>query len=394
MAPIGTLGNKISSCVAALLVFAAINIWTQYIFRADVYDNPAHNLVWWKVQGYRSLATAPDVVLLGSSLMYRVTTCGEAHYRQEPVDPTIDHQCKCLQDTVTQLSSQPISTFAIGLHGAMISDYYALTRALMTEANHPKVVVLGIGPRDFLDNRFPGLLSSQAAQYTRRFAKEPLFQESELPKRNLLQKAIQDNLPLYTHKEDFLCYEKSAERNVITYYFDEILHRSRGGMSLNQFTIQLLLGDPQELLTGQWAQHPKDLSETEFKDNSDEYRIRYLPYNPKNLAQQLGFLDRLIAYCSNIGTSVIIVNMPLLPENLRILPAGVYQNYLASLSQRCHGPNTEFWDLNNQKLFSRSDFNDTVHLNGSGSVKLERMLATKLAASNHHFLASNGARIQ
>jgi len=393
LAPIGTLGKKISTCVAALFIFAAINVWTQYIFRADSYDNPAHNLVWWKVQGYRSLATAPDVVLLGSSLMYRVFTCGEARYRQVPVDPTIDHQCKCLQDTVSKLSSQPISTFSIGLHGAMISDYYALMRALITEEHHPKFVVLGLGPRDFLDNRFPGLLSSQTARYAKRIAREPLFDESELPSKDILQKAIQDKLPLYTHKEDFLCYEKGLERSVINYYFDDILHRSRGGMSMDQFAIQSLFGDPQEIFTGQWSQHPKDASETAWKDNSDEYRIRYLPINAKNFNQQLGFLDRLISYCSSVGTNVIVVNMPLLPENMRILPNGVYQNYLSSVSQRCNRPNTEFWDLNNQKLFSKSDFNDTVHLNGSGSVKLEKMLATKLASSNH-FLASSGAQVQ
>ncbi len=393
MAPIGTLEKKFSPFIAAFLIFAAINIWTQYIFRADAYDNPAHNLVWWKVQGYRSLTTAPDVVLMGSSLMYRVTTCGEAHYRQEPVDPTIDHQVKCLQDTIAQLSSQPVSTFAIGLHGAMISDYYALARALFTEAKHPKVVVLGLGPRDFIDNRFPGLLSSQTAQYAKRIAREPLFEESELPKKDILQKAIQDNIPLYTHKDDFLCYEKAIERGAITYYFDEILHRSHGGMSMNQFAIQMLLGDPQELLIGQWAQHPKDQSETAWNDNSNEYKIRYLPFNAKSLNQQLGFLDRLIAHCSSIGTNVIVVNMPLLPENLRILPPGVYENYLTSVSKRCNHPNTEFWNLNNQKLFSKSDFNDTVHLNGAGSVKLERMIASRLASSNRS-LASTGARVQ
>jgi hypothetical protein len=46
------------------------------------------------------------------------------------------------------------SVFNLGVDGAMVSDVYLLEEKLFTSAKKPKVVVYGIGPRDFMDTSF------------------------------------------------------------------------------------------------------------------------------------------------------------------------------------------------------------------------------------------------
>jgi hypothetical protein len=67
--------------------------------------------------------------------------------------------------------------------------------------------------------------------------------------------------------------------------------------------------------------------------------------------------------------------MPLLPENIALLPNGAYAEYLESIGRKAQVNNAVFLDLNRPDLFNRSDFKTPVHLNGAGGIKFSNALS-------------------
>src|SRR5579885_449510 len=84
--------------VGAVLVFAAMNfalVLIDPIKHIDADSLPAiRTWVWWATNDYKNQSKAPDVVLLGSSVMMHPTWWQEAAFRQQDVDLVVDHESR------------------------------------------------------------------------------------------------------------------------------------------------------------------------------------------------------------------------------------------------------------------------------------------------------------
>ncbi|MBX9686764.1 MAG: hypothetical protein K2X27_08680, partial [Candidatus Obscuribacterales bacterium] len=158
----------------AVLVFFGFNIlffaWNPF-GKVDPDALPvARNWVWWATHEFVDANKPPSLVVLGSSVVMHPLWHHEADYRQQTVDLVADHRSHYLEHVISENAPlRNIECFNFGLPGSMASDDYMVVRALFNGKKKPAVVVLGICPRDMIDNRFNCAGSSKHFQYLSRF---------------------------------------------------------------------------------------------------------------------------------------------------------------------------------------------------------------------------------
>lgn len=113
---------------------------------------------------------SPDILVMGSSLlMAPIYYCDMAYRRTEAV-PLIDHisalglnefqsytEAVYFADLFKRATGKQISIFNITVAACMVSDAHLLLSKIIAHCKQPKLIIYGIGPRDFSDNLMPPL---------------------------------------------------------------------------------------------------------------------------------------------------------------------------------------------------------------------------------------------
>lgn len=124
--------------------------------------------VWWNVRDFRQLKSAPDVVLLGSSLMMAPLHGGDAAYLKTGQNVALHHHSVLLEDLLQAKFGRQYKSFAFALGGEMVSDAYVITDTLLRGDRKPGLIVYGIAPRDFMDHALPSAASTEIFKYMSR----------------------------------------------------------------------------------------------------------------------------------------------------------------------------------------------------------------------------------
>ena len=151
------------------LAFTALNP----VSKVDPQSLPtAHGWTWWAAHDFLKEKAAPNVVIAGSSLMMNPIWQNEADFLEQDVDITANRRCRYLESAIArQLPHMQARCFNMALPGAMISDDYMVARSLLTGAHKPKILILGLSPRDFIDSGFKYPACSDHYRYLQHFIK-------------------------------------------------------------------------------------------------------------------------------------------------------------------------------------------------------------------------------
>ncbi|MEZ4534530.1 MAG: hypothetical protein R3D26_05885, partial [Cyanobacteriota/Melainabacteria group bacterium] len=173
-----------SRTVAALLLFFAVNVAiislvpkeTKELTARILTDNPNEKRkqgrwIWWVSRNYLKDHPDADIALMGSSMMSSAVYSAEANYLEKDVDCVTDKESNMLSDMLQKrLGTRPKSyVFAMG--GAMASDHYMVASTLFNKKHKPKMVVVGVNPRDFIDNTMPSVSSTEPFFFLKPYAK-------------------------------------------------------------------------------------------------------------------------------------------------------------------------------------------------------------------------------
>jgi hypothetical protein len=91
-----------------------------------------HSWEWWRTKSYLSADKAPDVVLLGSSLVMIPTPMLDADYLNKTLDCVHHDHSIYMQDRLgDSVGVKDLSCINLGLPGGMISDDYMVARYLL-----------------------------------------------------------------------------------------------------------------------------------------------------------------------------------------------------------------------------------------------------------------------
>ncbi len=378
--------SYVAWAVVALLsvdLFCRVN-WQN--LPLDHYASPNRSMVWWTVDDYRKQAKNPDVVLIGSSLLMHALHGGDAEYLQVSQNEVFHHKAAMLEDLLRKRTGVQVNSFAFALAGQMASDAYALSTTLFTQEKKPKAIIYSIAPRDLMDNTLASPASTEIFRFMNKLggAKDVSWEG----RKGLWEKVeyfVENGSALYEHRHYFVYlqqrYAKSMLR-LIGFKNNDEVHTP---FALRRLAMLELPED-----TGSNERFAQPGLKANYTDNSDEYIKRYQPFKPGPFQTQVSYLDKMLTYCQAQGIEVVLVNMPLTEDNLKLMPPGTYELYKKNVTELAAKHNDQFIDLQDSRQFDKSLYCDTAHMTGKGGLKFFNTLAEKLTDGNRLAIGKSG----
>lgn len=340
------------------------------VLAAKKTEIPSGSWTWWAAHGYFEDKNAPDVVMLGSSLVNSACWAADAITTGRPVDCASHHRVFTLEKTLkSDLNLKDPHVVNVSVQGAAASDYYMITRGLTETGRKPKVIVLGIAPRDFIDNKMQSLGGTEPFMFFQRYVdfddtvakayanpyergmSEMEWRLGQLPLRKL-----------HANVKPFLTDPKTAAETNVS-------NNNQLRSALSNGAIKIRPGD---------IVVPATMSDLWF-DNTKEYVSRYSNPNPPTYKTQLFFFDETLKRMNAEGIKVLVVEMPTLPMNRSLLPEQFWTSYREQLNALCKKNNASYLDLSDNPDYVKADYVDTCHVNWRGGAKVLKRISEELA---------------
>lgn len=334
---------------------------------------------WWLARAYSVSKERPQVVVCGSSQIGGLQS-SDANLTGRPVDFVLNHHCPSIEVALAQKLGQKPYVFLSALPGAMVSDHFAIARALYSAQGAPPVVVLTVSPRDFIDNSLPCAGSTEPYKYFAQYSdmsayvglaynkpwsRFEYFISNEIPVRHLESAVKTNSAKLITALVPPGAVQAKA-------------HDVNTGASAAEQLKFVMGGYEGNIKPGQAVLTP-NLPRI-FVDNSRDYKRRYKNTHPDTYDVQLSYFKTFVQYLRASGSHVLVVGMPLTVNNREILSESFWQRYKGDLQAALKPTGAKFLDLIADPGFDNNDFCDTVHLNATGGGKLARAIAGAIAA--------------
>ncbi|CAN5678070.1 hypothetical protein BH10CYA1_BH10CYA1_65100 [soil metagenome] len=375
--------SRVSCCsVAIALIANCVLLFCDPFKSIEPHKLPhPHTWAWWAVQDFLNESKPPQVVLVGSSLMMNPVWSNEAQYLNRDVDIAANRRIQYLGAAIqNRLPGQSTSCFNLALPGAMLSDDYMLIRGLLADKRKPEIVVLGLSPRDFIDNGFKCAAFSEHYRYLSKFVNTTGLAKLAMP--HAWQRiAFYANQIIYLHgkKCDLQYLASEAIKSIASQVFGQQLPLAeRKPKSGAQSRLAIY---ESEIEQGVWIAHPHCLDfyhETEY----EKLKTRYKSANVDGCENQHKWFEMCLETCKKNGIEVIVVNMPLTETNIDLFAPGVYQNCVNLMAFESRKYNFSFIDLQNTHAFVRSDFTDMCHMDASGGKKLLDFIAGEIVGKS------------
>lgn len=311
----------------------------------------------------------PDIVFMGSSLVLMpAVRCDEKaegkspcydswfYARKVPEYGKADH----FQRLLERRMGLGLTVGNLGVASSIMSDQQGLFEAMISHGKKPRLVILGIAPRDFMDNTQPKYMETP----TRSFLAE-LNDNSLLPE----SLSVEGLTGAYTKVEHrFKKLFAYAKKNFVDVACNVSKHPPAA-----------------EYSTGSAA------TERENKlADLESYKKLYNPPNLEMLKTQSGYLRDMLISAKQQGISVLVVDMPLTKENLAALDPDAYDEYRKAVTKMCSTYGGNYVNMRTLDTFALSDFEDCCHLNTKGGNKFFNDLVMALDGEEalHNYLAT------
>lgn len=368
-----------SPILMALSLVVLLNVFLAFkdpFGRVDPNTIPsAKHWAYWTTQDYLNEKSAPDVVLLGSSIFMNPLWMLEAEHLNRTVDIVVERRSHYLEDAIKkQLPGAKLSCFNFALPGAMVSDDYMIVRTLFKEGKTPKVVVLGLTPLDMTDDDFYCAVSSTHYKYLSKFTRTRDLIDLAMPKPwQRTEFLVNESLYLAGRKHDVQGSVIGSMRNDLSGYL--------GPLSATPL-ISKEKGDAKdaiyhdEVAPGVWLAQPVGIDY--FNDNSNGFKKRYRFATPDRCKIKMAWLKKCIDLCREKNIEPLIVNVPLPDPALKILPAGVHEALVKRVEDMATQEKCAYLDLQKTGAFNIKDFTDSCHMDASGGRKVMDFVAKEI----------------
>lgn len=306
-----------SSALAAFVLYVGLNI----IFFPAVRTLPDSNGMSVSVNAFNALSRPPKIAILGSSVA--------------------KHLFFGIPEN--EVRNQKIANLTFNLQ--IVSDGFILSNKLLNPPRQPKLVVLCVTPRDFVDN--------DVKNPTRTTTFRRMVMLNDLP-------VISQVLHLSFSDSVLAVY------NLLCCFYDQ-------RAAFQKHLLARVIG-VYDAVAGR-SVALKQLNEDSWTHSMREYAWRYEGISTKALEPQIEVFERTIRLCQQRGMKVLLVNLPLSAENLTLLPQGFYTEYRQRLKKSTEQFGCSFFDcVDTGKKITKLDFEDCAHLNEAGAQKVYGMI--------------------
>lgn len=325
---------------------------------------------WWAARAFFREPKTPDVVMMGSSLINSACWSADAATTKKDIDCTEHHHVVTMENLLkNKLGGATPSVLNMAVQGAGACDYYMMTRGLFEGDRKPKVLVLGLAPRDFIDNKMSNLGSTEPF----------MFYERYVPFDDTVARAYSDPISRTLGAIEWKVLHMPLRRfhaAVAGYFMDDsTIEKPRaaaGDQLRNALCTSTLRIFPGDIVV------PARLQEGCF-DNTSEYASRYKNPHPEHFKTQLFFFEEMLKRMHEQNIQVLVVDMPTLMRNRAMLPISFWVEYTTKMESICAKQHAQYLFLSASEDYNKMDFVDTVHVNFRGGAKVLNRIAEELA---------------
>lgn len=362
----------------ALLIFSVINftLWRledrQNANAKDFYHGTGS--IDLAINAYKSLPEKPTVALLGSSLiMFPFWSMDLALDRKSRIDIFHHHRSVALEQKLQEAGFEKPTVFSFAIFGEMVSDAYIYLNEFLKGDKKPEFIVYGIAPRDFSDADLSSPMTTNTFKRLVNLGNFATYSDLYLP-------GFQDKLDFVLGR---LCY----------FYGHRWRLQQESNKALEKAYILSGVHEPEKKVSFENAGFMMFGGEKErWKSSEDEYTRRYKNISQKGIEGQTAFLKRLISVAKENKIKLVVLNMPLAPENRGTLPPGFYAQFQKEIGAVCNQPGVRFVDIGASNEFDHLDFWDTAHLGPSGGFKLLPHIVPAMQELRAETASSNSAK--
>jgi hypothetical protein len=278
-----------------------------------------------------------------------------------------------LEQLLKANTGKPHEVLNLSLGGAVASDQYLMAKALFAKTL-PKIVVVGISPRCFLDNSLTSASATDPFQFFEPYV-EMDSSLSHLAFPDLLSESswyAKNHLPMWIWRDRFYnLFGRERKGSAPVAASDSIA--SQTAQTPSQM-LRGIYGSASDVKQGAFLVRPMIISE--FYDNTKEYQHRWKNCNVPAYGIQKKFFDAYLTTLSQLGIETVVVGMPCTSLNRQLLPKTFWSEYRDWLAGECQAHGATWFDLSEDPTFTKKYFLDTVHVNAFGA----RLLVQKIAS--------------
>lgn len=392
--PKGSSKRKTLACgfVAAVLTFGLINLLAigtlserasgltkEALLQRSEESSQEGSWSFWIARNYLMQEKAPPVVMFGSSLIGSATFSADTRTVKNFRDCVLDRRAATLEKDLKLRLGASTEVFNASIPGSMASDAFLLSNALFKPDNKPQLVIIGVNPRDFIDNTVSAPADTEPFQFFSRYV-------------NLghLSKAAFSDPFAYL---DWTFHQYIPLKRLNSKLSEVAMQLSRIGqkpgdehprtlvshLNTKRSIMQVFMGGGMDIRKGEWLiPHPMPYG---FQDNMPEYMRRYKNPKPALYPQEKKFFNAFLAKLKDENIKVLVVNMPATYPNRSLLPDTFWHEFKTYLSSSCTKYGADYMDLSDDFRFITTDYLDTVHLNANGGTRLFNIVAAKIGDS-------------
>lgn len=310
----------------------------------------------------------PEIIVLGSSLPMEAIARYDAEFSHNLDSTNLDAirkytGARYLEHLVEQKTGTKASAFNLTCVACMTSDAEMILRRIIDTGRSPKVVILGMGPRDFIDNIAPAAGKTPVCQL--------LSSRVTLPEIFSEKRSVDDFRDLLIGQMVYIYKVRGDYKTMLTGWACDLVSHPA-----NLFESKMSnLPPPDAALKD--AVGPKKKKRSQFAD-LPEWKERYSPANFKRFESEKASFKKMLANCRDKGIKVIVVNMPVTAQNKALIPDNLYDRYSQEICTLPPEYGFEIIDLNSNPSFTTSDFYDSAHLNAGGGKKVQDILVSSV----------------
>ncbi|HEY9719210.1 MAG TPA: hypothetical protein V6C69_17170 [Trichormus sp.] len=392
-------GRAVSSTVIALLVFVLINLCCTAIkpIKSDRAETAERGWSYWSLKAlHRADSSKANVVLLGSSLISAaLSECDATFVAKAPLDLCFYRDSAYLDQQLRHRFNHQFKTLNLSAPGQIPSDAYLTMKAALLDGITPSVVIYALAPRDFIDHTLKDPCDTEAFHYLSRVVNidecaNDIFRDPFARLNWRLSQAVY----LYDQAMPLTMAAGGAGEQMLHNLLALTVGDQAQTLMLNRVCPALLpqyqpfdMEPRTKLATALRQRGP-------FLDNLQDYKDRYRCPNEGAYQIQMRFLQRLIGLCQSNDIEVILVNMPITPENSQLLQRSWGDKYRTDVARLCSLHHMAWLDQCQFDQYAHDDFRDSVHLNGFGGKKFVERLVSHMACDSQAIEAILPTRVR
>jgi hypothetical protein len=377
-----------STFVLLLLILVGVDAFVRYAkplryLNATSLTSINQNPIVAKLRDYLDSQRNADVIVVGTSLTLvpAVRLDDAFHGQRTRYDDWYGRnhlleydKADYLAHLLSEAIGHPTDVANLGIVGSLMSDHYLIVEKALAAGKHPKAIVLMLAPRDFMDNTRSEVDKTPVYNILADFTAFNDFMAKNPPPDRIFDFVVGNFWNCYKVKGDV--------KTILTTFACRHLDRQASLFLSNKF--QGKKYDPNDeykagrivgvldKVTPVYTRGPNVLSDI------GEYKNVYLPINNKMIAEQEPYLERLLKLAHEKQIPVLVVNSPLMKENLALLPANVLSDYQQRLRRLSSQYEAVLFEPMESQSYVLTDFEDSCHMNAQGGKKFYTQLIQKM----------------